>query len=81
VNVVAVLLALAVIAAAAVLLFLYGRRYFQNTAALPPPGAWPEEAHPSESTTAARLEELDELKRDGEIDETEYATRRRELLR
>ena len=80
-SVISVLLALAVVTVAAALLLIYGRRHFQNSAAFPPPGSWPEEAHPSEATTAARLQELDELRRNGEVDETEYASRRRELLR
>ena len=77
---IAVLLVLAAVAGAAALLLVYGRRYFSNVAAFPPPGAWPEEAHPSEATTSSRLQELDELRRNGEIDETEYAARRRDLL-
>ena len=80
-SVIAVLLMLAAFAVAAALALVYGRRYFHNTAAFPPPGSWPEEAHPSESTTSERLEELEELRRSGEIDETEYVNRRRELLR
>ena len=80
-SVPAVLLVLALLVAVAALVLLYGRRHFRNTAALPPPGAWPEEAHPSQATTSGRLEELEELRRNGEVDETEYASRRRDLLR
>lgn len=76
-----VLLALGVVAAIGALALVYGRRYFRNTAAFPPPGSWPEEADPAKSTSPARLEDLELLHDRGEIDDTEYAARRRELMR
>lgn len=79
-SVVAVLLTLAVVVLAAVLALLFGRRHFRNEAAFPPPGSWPEEAHPSESTASSRLDELEALRRRGEIDVAEYEVRRRDLL-
>ena len=80
-SVLAVLFALAALVGIGALLLVYGRRYFRNAAAFPPPGSWPEEADPSQATTGGRLEELEELRRNGEVDETEYASRRRDLLR
>ena len=80
-SLLAVLLVLAALAGIGALVLVYGRRHFRNAAAFPPPGSWPEEAHPSQSTTYCRLEELEKLRRNGELDETEYASRRRDLLR
>lgn len=76
----AVLLTLAAVVVAAVLAMVFGRRHFRNAAAFPPPGGWPEEASPSQSTAPTRLLELEALKRNGEIDEVEYASRKKELL-
>lgn len=76
----AVFLVLAVVVAAAALALVFARRHFRNAAAFPPPGGWPEEASPSRSTAPSRLIELEALRRNGEIDETEYANRRKELL-
>ena len=79
-SVAGVLVTLAVVVLAMALFFVYGRRHARNQAAYPPPGGWPEEAHPSEATASSRLDELEALRRDGQIDETEYEVRRRELL-
>jgi hypothetical protein len=79
-SAVAVLLTLAAVAAVGALVFVLGRRHFRNTAALPPPEGWPEEADPARSTTSSRLHELERLRRAGEIDVVEYESRKRDLL-
>lgn len=79
-SILAVLLTLAAVVLVAALALVFGRRHFRNVAAFPPPGGWPEEASPSQSTAPTRLVELDALRRGGEIDEVEYDSRKKELL-